>query len=177
MGRQIDICCTTICLAGLVAALIFCILYTVQAKDEIDYPHHLWYWCVIYGGIIALAIINTIVKLMIPTKVVVETEDHVKKVKRYAKSYVYNYENPLDSILGLAEVGMFIWGCVIYANLGSSGGPYNDHLWTWFQVMFWFLVAWISLTCCMLSLWCLTACLGGIIMGLDGSNKDKTSNV
>lgn len=97
------------------------------------------------------------VKMMIPLVVVSEVEaaaptpapESGNRLRTFVTSYVYNYRNPMDSILRLSELGMFIWGVVIMAGVGLSGHPYNHHLYTWFAVMFWFLVAWMAVMYCL----------------------------
>jgi MFS family permease len=175
MARGGNICCTAICLACSIAAIVTCILFAVHAKYEMGYPYHLWYWCVIYGGLIVLAVINTIVKLMFPREEIIEVKPSSTgdNARLYLKRYVYNYENPIDSLLRLAELGMFIWGCIIYSYIGMSGKPYDENLWTWFQVMFWFLVAWLILACCAICCAGCTICVAGI-MSLADHHTDPT---
>lgn len=176
-NKSFNICCTACSISLCIAALVFCILYAIEAKDNISYQYHLWYWCVIYGGMIALGIINTLVKLMIPIETTTEEETNNEKTKHHIKKYVYNYENPLDSFLRLAELGMFIWGCIIYSGLGTSGHGYNRHLWTWFQVMFWWLVVWMIITFCAFCCMGCTLCLEGFMMSQSSGSTVKTKKV
>lgn len=175
MARSISVVCTAICLGGIIAAIVTGVVFLIHGKYEIGYPHHLWYWCVIYGGILAFALLNMLIKLWFPREEVEAVEDSTtsNRAKRYAKSYVYDYENPMDSIIRLAEFAMFIWGCVIYAYIGMNGYPYDDNLWTWFQVMFWFLVAWMCIVFCLFCCLGCAACLTCLMVSIDGSTDHR----
>lgn len=159
-----NICCSIICFGLTIAAIATGIVFAVDDKNEIGYPHHLWYWCVIDAGLMFVGLLNHFIKMLFPVFVVEINEDDSKKVKieKYIQKYVINYRYPVDIILGLLGLGMIIWGCIIYSELGLSGGPYAHNLWTWFKVMFWFSVSVMGLFAFLsLILFCLmlTACL------------------
>lgn len=164
--------CTGICFAGVIVALVFGILYAVQAKEEIGHPHHLWFWVVIYCGVLTASLLSTLTKMLFPTTIVSTTvnDDKVHTVIKY----VFDYKNPLDIILRVADLGMFIWAIVIMAQEGIHGPHYDRHLWTWFCVMFWLLVAWALLVFITCVFACCLGCLAGFTRAAGVGRSEDT---
>lgn len=171
-----DTCCTSIFVIGNCVALGFGIAFLVQAVSQIGYEYNLWWWNLVYCVILAVAIVNQLVKWFLTQKEVVEESDdssdttHVKATKhgkRLLTRYVYSHRNPVDTLILVALLGSFIWGCYVYARIGGGGSyidntgvqvVYNTQLWIWFQVMFWMEVAFMCLMCCLLSCFSCIAC-------------------
>lgn len=178
MMKHQDICITSVFVIGSCVALGFGIAFLVNSFSQVGYSYNLWYWNIVYCVILALSIINQLVKwFMSRTEVVDESDSSSddglhKKAHKHGKRlilrHIYSVKNPVDTLIAVAVFGMFIWGCYIYAHLGGDGSytndagihiVYNTQLWVWFQVFFWLIVAILCLTCCCLScVGCVTCC-------------------
>ena len=162
---MLNTCCTLACLSGVITAIVFCVIFAVQGQDQMSFSYHLWFWNVIYGGVLTVSVINSLVKLIFPQffRIEVPNNESTKdKTKRYVKTYVYNYNNPMDSVIALAAFGMYIWAIYIMAHIGLDGGPYNHSLYTWFSVMFWYATAWMLIYALVILIFIVIWCVAGV---------------
>lgn len=72
------------------STVLGCIAIAIYNKNEIGYPYHLWYWCIIEASLMLVSIINILVKWLFPIIVVKINDDDSKSIKcrKYIQKHI-----------------------------------------------------------------------------------------
>ena len=109
----------------------------IDSNNQINQLAHLWWWTC---GVVILSLTGIINCFLVPF-LLFHWNEQTRERLRGGSIHIYDYRNPLDSFQSLAILGMFIWACIIYNDILSKHIDYNNHMWVYFVVLFWSIVA------------------------------------